>query len=183
MRYNGRGFTDTLLLTSLVAADGASGGFIKDSEAGNLPATATNDSASAGKLGQILSSVIATGDAVSLTHATDANVTSLSLTAGDWDVWFDAIFKGGATTNVWYLIAGISATSATLDQTPGFFDARYVSPGSYAIFNIGFNNFLAKAGPIRISLANTTTYYGIGRAGFDTSTCSVFGAMRARRVR
>lgn len=43
-------------LEALVAADGATGGFIKDSEAGNLPATSTNDDAATGKLGEFVES-------------------------------------------------------------------------------------------------------------------------------
>lgn len=170
-------------LAAAVAADGSSGGFIKDSEAGQLPATATNDNAAAGKVGELLSSTVLIGAAVSLTHATAANVTSLALTAGDWDVWFDAHFSGGATTNVWYLVAGISATTATLPTAPGTFAANYVSPDSFAIFNIGFNEFTANVGPLRISLASTTTYYGVVQAGFSTSTMLGHGIMRARRVR
>jgi hypothetical protein len=54
---------------------------------GQIPGTATNDDAAAGKLGEIISSNIVVGSAVSLTTNTPANITSLSLTAGDWDVW------------------------------------------------------------------------------------------------
>lgn len=145
--------------------------------------TQTNDSASAGNVGELLSSTVVLGSAVSLTHATPADVTSLALTAGDWDVWSDIHFSGNSTTKVWYLVSGISATSATLPTAPGTFAANYVSADSFAIFNIGFTQFTANAGPLRISLASTTTYYAVTQAGFSTSTMSAHGILRARRVR
>ena len=48
--------------------------------------TTTNDDAAAGKIGEYQSAGIGFGSAISLTTATPANVTSISLTAGDWDV-------------------------------------------------------------------------------------------------
>jgi len=34
-----------------------------------------------------------------LTTGAAANVTSISLTAGDWDVWINAHFSGGGTND------------------------------------------------------------------------------------
>jgi hypothetical protein len=152
------------------------------SDAGNLPATATNDSASAGNLGEYIESVIASGSAVSLTSTTPANMTSISLTAGDWDV--DAVFQftGNVATTVGYLVGSISTTSATLDNTAGRRDSDM-----YANATV-FNNIAgAQANlsipPLRFSLSGTTTIYAVAQALFATNTCSVFGILRARRVR
>src|SRR5262249_14262350 len=87
--------------------------------AGQLPATATNDSASAGNLGEYVSSTIPSGSAVSLTTNTQANVTSIPLTAGDWDIDAVAQFTGNVATTVSSQEAGISTTTATLDYTGG----------------------------------------------------------------
>lgn len=149
----------------------------------DIKGTSTSDNADPGELGEYMESEVGSGSAVSLTHATSANITSLALTAGDWDVWFDAVFTGAATTQVWYLVGSLSATSATLDASPGMIDGRYVSPDSFAIYNIGFTTFTARVGPVRISLGSTTTYYGVVRAGFSTSTQTAYGLLRARRVR
>lgn len=183
MRLNGRVTTDVGALAALVAADGPTGGFIKDSQGGSLPATATNDDASAGTVGEYLDAELASGSAISLTHATPANVTSLELSAGDWAVYFDAVFTGNAATQVWYLVASLSATSATIDASPGRIDARYVSPDSFAIYNIGFNTFTARVGPVRISLASATTFYGVVQSGFSTNANTAYGLLRAWRER
>jgi predicted nucleic acid-binding protein len=67
---------------------------------GQAPATQTNDSAAAGKVGEFITSNIVVGSAVALTTGTAANVTSVSLTAGDWDVCGEVDLSTAATTNV-----------------------------------------------------------------------------------
>jgi hypothetical protein len=81
-----------------------------------LLGTTTNDDASAGQFGEVISSTILAASAVALTTGTAANVTSISLTAGDWDVRGDISWTTAGTTNVTRLVASISQTSATLDQ-------------------------------------------------------------------
>ena len=142
--------------------------------------TVTNNNATAGSVGEYVSSTIASGSAVSLTTVTPANITSISLTAGDWDVWLDANFLGGSSTTVASLQATINTISATLSTTPGnFTDIGYVSG---AIFSIVTTETL-KVGIVRYSLASTTTVYGVAEASFGTSTLAVYGILRARRVR
>src|SRR4029077_4886616 len=51
-----------------------------------LLGTATNDNATAGNVGEYIESVIPAGAAIAITSATNTNLTSISLTAGDWDV-------------------------------------------------------------------------------------------------
>lgn len=84
---------------------------------GQRTGTATSDNADAGNVGEYVSSLMAAGSAVALTTATPASMTSISLTAGDWDV--DAVFDftGNITTTVNYLAGSISLTNATLDAT------------------------------------------------------------------
>jgi len=142
--------------------------------------TVTNNNATAGSVGEYVSSTIASGSAVSLTTVTPANITSISLTAGDWDVWLDANFLGGSSTTVASLQATINTISATLSTTPGnFTDIGYVSG---AIFSIVTTETL-KVGIVRYSLASTTTVYGVAEASFGTSTLAVYGILQARRVR
>lgn len=145
--------------------------------------TATNDNAAAGNIGQYTESVIASGSAVSLTTATPANLTSISLTAGDWDVDAQFQFTGGTTTNVFNVIGSISTTSATLDLTNG--RVTGVVPFNTATFNnLGAGQPLtAPVPPLRMSLSGTTTIYAVASSVFTTSTCTVFGILRARRVR
>jgi len=125
------------------------------------------------------SAVVVFGSAVSLTTNTQANVTSLSLGPGDWDVSGVISFKGGATTVLSYLIGSLSSTSATLDQTahrysilsPRSDSFNQASEASYAI------------GPSRFSLTATTTVYLVAMAGFTTSTCLAYGGINARRIK
>ncbi len=48
--------------------------------------TITNDSASAGQIGEFAQAKVAAASAINVTTATPLNVITLSLTAGDWDV-------------------------------------------------------------------------------------------------
>ncbi|MDP2325295.1 MAG: hypothetical protein Q8N51_14890, partial [Gammaproteobacteria bacterium] len=73
-----------------------------------IEGTNTNDAAAAGYIGELIGSTIASGSAVSLTTATNANVTSISLTAGDWDVWGAITYNHGGSTNVTTHLSSIS---------------------------------------------------------------------------
>ncbi|WP_192248450.1 hypothetical protein [Mesorhizobium caraganae] len=142
----------------------------------------TNDSAPAGVVGEYKSSIIASGSAVALTTATAANMTSLALTPGDWDVDAAFSYTGAATTTVAYLLASISLISATQDITNGRSDCSY--EGGVAVFNLVAGNIINKqVNSRRISIAANTTIYAVAQASFATSTCSVFGTLTARRVR
>jgi len=75
--------------------------------------TITNDLAAAGNVGEVVSSFVVIGSPVSLTTNVAANITSISLTAGDWDVQGNVNFAGTSAT-ITALTGGISVTSATL---------------------------------------------------------------------
>ena len=142
--------------------------------------TTTNDNAAAGYVGEYTESIIAQGSAVSLTTATAANVTSISLTAGDWDVWGGISYNCAATTNVTLTLSSISLVSATLNNTQGqYFVWRFGAAGLVPQAEFGGNTI----GPVRMSLASTTTVYLVGRADFTVSTVGGYGALKARRVR
>src|SRR5215469_14973398 len=79
---------------------------------GQLPGTATNDNAAAGNVGEFVISTVARGSAVPLSTGTAANMTSVSLTAGDWDCTALMLFANTAAT-LTNLQAGINTTSAT----------------------------------------------------------------------
>src|SRR5260221_11377663 len=82
----------------------------------------TNDSAVAGNIGEIVTATLATGSAVVLTTNTTANVTSISLTAGDWDVTGTVVFKFGAITSYTNLVGGTSNTSESFGTQGTAFD-------------------------------------------------------------
>lgn len=147
-----------------------------------LPGSTTNDSASGGNIGELISSTVLLGSAVSLTNNTAANMTSISLSPGDWDVWCNLVFTGATTTTINYFQGGISTTSATLPGSNGDTQITVGDTGRTLFQNVnGYS--MPTVGPTRVSLAATTTYYCVANAGFATSTASVYGKLQARRRR
>ena len=145
---------------------------------GQIPATATNDSAAAGKVGELLSSNVASGSAVSLTTNTPANITSISLTAGDWDVWGSvSTLPNGSTTQstIKGSISTTSATHPTLPNEGGTIDLTLT-------FTTGFGQTLP-VGTRRISVASTTTVFLVITVSFAASTNAGYGFIAARRRR
>lgn len=140
---------------------------------GQEPATATNDNAAAGKVGEEVQSLIAIGSAVSLVTATGNNVTSISLTAGDWDVEGNVNFSSSGAT-VTASVAGISLTSITppTDGSEGY-------SGVLSATAIESATLPRK----RVSIASTTTVYLTAKATFTAGTVTSFGAITARRAR
>lgn len=137
--------------------------------------TTSNDSAAAGQLGEYQTATIASGAAVALTTATTANVTSLSLTAGDWDVTGTVDYTYGAGTNVTISQQGISTTSATLGAQDTY---TSVYTGGVPTADQGF-----QTPTVRISISSTTTVYLVSKCAFTVSTNKAYGTIRARRVR
>lgn len=146
--------------------------------------TTTNDSAAAGFIGQIITATVAAASEVALTTATAADVTSISLTAGDWDVNGQVNHNAAATTNVTLLQIGISATSATLPTQPG---GSGIGTDPLAIerraASVPGGVLTTAVGPVRVSLATTTTIYLVVQDTFTISTMGAYGTIRARRVR
>lgn len=133
----------------------------------------TNTAPPAGYLGEQISSFVPSGSAVSLTTATAADVTSISLTAGIWDISALGVLQGTLTgTN---FAISISATSAT-EGTTG--DNRIATPTlstSTASSGLSLSQY-------RVALNSTTTYYLVGFCTFTVGTASAYGRLTATRV-
>jgi hypothetical protein len=140
-----------------------------------LPGVTTNSNAASGKVGEYVSSLVAVGSATSFTTATAKNVTSISLTAGDWDVYGNINFTEGSAT-VTVRTAGISATSATLPT-----DGSEVENGTLTTVTSGKMSITLPTK--RISIASTTTIYLVGSTTFSAGTSSGYGFIGARRAR
>jgi hypothetical protein len=145
---------------------------VSGGQLGNVLGTATNDSASTGYCGEFVSSVIGSGSAVGLTNASNANITSVSLTAGDWDVWGNVAFVN-ATGLISYAEGWISSTSAT-----GVDASLFVQDVAWGASS---NNGFSVPGR-RFSLPGTTTVYLSTNCGF-TGNLSACGGIYARRPR
>lgn len=145
---------------------------------GNLPATATNDSATAGNLGEYIQSEIPVGGAVSISSGVAKSVTSISLTAGDWDVWGSIVFGPAGTT----VMTGASGFVHTVVDTAPAAPNGGAYNGQFATFATGSIQ-VVPVGLKRVSLASTTTIYITAFTTFTTSTNTVYGGIYARRVR
>lgn len=153
-------------------------GLISPASAVGIAGTATNDSAPAGSIGEYTTAALLIGSAVALTTVTAANVTSISLTAGDWDVTGNVGFSLNVLTVPTLFQGCISTTSATMQAQgePGV--AGYYPPqiAGQVTQSMALN-------ARRISLAGTTTVYLVALCSFGTNTAAAFGTIRARRVR
>lgn len=166
-------------LTSLNASQLSSGTIPAARTNGHQNGTATNDAAVAGEVGELIFSTIVAGSAVSLTTATAVTITSIALTAGDWDISAQPGVTGNAATTFSGIRASISTTIATENNVAPFVvSASYGGATLLATFN-----WSGAISPIRVSLSGSQTYYLIIRADFGTNTCAGFGSIRARRVR
>lgn len=137
----------------------------------SLVAVTTNSNAAAGVVGQVVTSTVS---AVAITSATNTNVTSISLAAGDWDVYGSIQANAAGTTTTAYTSGGINTTSATLPAT-----------GLYMVIPAGAAGLLV-GGAVpsrRISVASTTTVYLVANISYAVSTCTVSGSITARRER
>ena len=146
---------------------------------GQLPGTTTNDSASAGNIGEIIKSVITQGSAISLTSPNASNITSISLTAGDWDLYGSVNFVPGATTSITFLNGSASTSSGNpgdfLDDQPGW---QFATAAMVPTASIIGQNFIG-----HVKLSGTTTYYLVARGGFSISTLTAFGYIEGKRTR
>lgn len=141
--------------------------------------TVTNNSAAAGYVGEYISSTVLQGSSVNIPGTgMTVDITSISLSAGDWDVWGNIWTDPGAGTTTSSISGWINTTSVAAPTAPGN-GARVTHP--YAVpasFDAGL--FVGMA---RFSLASTTTVYLSGTASFAVSTLDFFGFIGARRVR
>ena len=136
-----------------------------------------NSSAPAGYIGEY-SSNTATGVSVSTNVSKD--ITSISLTPGDWDVWgVVLVVPAGGTTTV-YAAGWTNNASATFPSLPDPSVNGWV--GSFAGGGVeGYWN--VNPSPKRYSLSATTTIYLSTYMQFSGSTMAADGVLMARRVR
>jgi hypothetical protein len=168
-----KGYVDTFL----PLAGGTLTGPLTPSQTAGIVGTTTNNNANVGAVGEYVSSLVVNASAVPLTSNVTANVTSISLTAGDWDVRGDVSVVPTPTTSVTLFSGAINTVSATLPSAG--FGPRFNLPIAFTT-GAGMNMSLAS---FRISVAATTTVYLVASIVFTVSTCAAFGYIGARRIR
>jgi hypothetical protein len=146
---------------------------ITPAQVAGIVGTTTNNNAQTGSVGEYLT---VTGAPGGVTTNTATNATSLSLTAGDWDVEGVAQFSPAGTTVTVNYVAGISIVSGVR----GAFGQENVLTNSGSSPNIAV---VLPTPVVRISIAATTTVFLVVLSTFSVSTTTVTGFLRARRVR
>jgi hypothetical protein len=143
--------------------------------------TTTNDSATAGYVGEYVEGVLAAGSATALTTDTPKTLVSISLTAGDWDVTGMVGVQPNPSAVYSYALASVSPTTNTQNTT----GTNLVSHTQYPAGTLSTQSTDPRIAlpMVRVSLASTTTYYLICQAGFTVSSCLGYGRISARRVR
>ena len=132
--------------------------------------------ANAGVVGEYISAQV-TAPTTGLTSTSTTNVTSISLTAGDWDVWGVVSYSYNTGTIATKTFAGISTTSSTLSSAAAGYSALIDATQTAG------DGLTMVAPPLRINVSTTTTVYLIGYCTFTVSTAGIGGFIRARRVR
>lgn len=135
--------------------------------------TTTNDDAGAGVYQEF--PVTTDLSAVSVTSTTITNLSSVSLTAGDYEISGVVRFIPAGTTTVASIAAGVSTTTGALGPV-----------GSASLLQATFTTGAVQnlVAPLqRIKLASTTTVYLVGQVTFGVSTLTANGYMQVRRVR
>lgn len=150
---------------------------------GGIRGTTTNDSVSAGTVGEIISSVVVAGSAVAMTSTVAANITSISLTAGDWEISSSCASSTGASTTTTRIYAGVSTTSATLPSYPGTVGSQGSGVNLLPYATSAGANVIATIPNCTLKLSSTTTVYLVMNPIFAVSTLSAYGAIVARRIR
>jgi hypothetical protein len=161
-------------------------GLITPSQTNGIKGTTTNNSANSGSVGEYISSS-ASLTAINLVDNTYTDITTVSLTAGDWDCDGSVGFNVTGTSSVVSDNLGgwISTTSATppTSLTGGY---AQIVPNGYWTSNTGSLIALLATGRERILLSSTTTVYLSALAGFTAgSGVSIGGGgfIGCRRVR
>lgn len=162
-------------------------GLITPTYPSGIKGNASGSAVSAGSIGEMICAQVTNGGSptgcatntnttVSLTTVTPANVTSISLTAGDWDICGQVQFVPAGSTTIVQVIGAISTTSATL---PG--NAIGASQSEITgTLTTGGNQVLGLTCSRQL-LSGTTTIYLVADASFGVSTMGAAGWIQAHR--
>lgn len=134
----------------------------------NIIGVSNGSNASAGSVGEVMT---ASGSSVALSNNVSANICSVTLTPGDWQVEANILITGGALTAA---NGGVNTTSGTSPASAML--GQYVSSTTFSA--IGW------AVPTqRFNISTNTTVYLVGTSAFSSGSSNGNGAILARRMR
>jgi hypothetical protein len=152
-----------------------------DLPAGQLPGTDTNDNANAGNLGEYIASQVALANAVNLTSATPTDITSIQLSAGDWDVWGSIATAPDASSTTSAINGWINSESATDPLSPNGgcycnLPDQSIAAGDSVTLPLGMMR-------VEVPLGSTQQMFLTANVTFAISTLGAYGILAARRAR
>lgn len=164
---------------SCAIAQGLNGGIaVPAGGRGQIFGTRSNDSAAPGDVGEIITGT-ATAGSINMTSPNAINVTSVALSAGDWDCRGVVSRTLNAATSVTELVQSISQTTGTLSGS--LIDGSTTQLDTAA--NVMVGNTTLPVGPFRVSLAANTTVFLVAKDTFTVNTDATGGSLSCRRVR
>jgi hypothetical protein len=151
---------------------------VSDILAGLGVGVADSSDAKPGEVGEYFTSSLDVGSAIALGSFTPVNIATITLPAGDWDVWGTVVFLPGAITTVNTIQAWLNTASAAIpgDLTQGGYlslRAQFLTGQPQAV----------PAGRMRFSTSADTPIFLTASAGFGVAGMTAFGAIFARRMR
>ena len=175
------------LITALVIAFPVHAQFIYGMaiNGGGVVGTTTNSDAVAGNVGEFKTTTVAAAGAIAAAATTvSKNVTSVSLTAGDWMVTGTCdIVMTGLTMSVNQCGLGV-ATDTLLTQAGG--SGVGTDPLSIITATNGttLSGTTSSSVPMtRVTLAATTTIYLVANLTYSAGSATQYGTIKAWRVR
>jgi hypothetical protein len=130
--------------------------------------------AAAGQVGEYFTQYQSSGIAAG--SGTGYNLASLSLTAGDWEVWGTVSFYGGSAN----IQAGIAWVNTVSGTPPSYGSNGYAQVGSTST---NANYITLPLSPLRFLNTSTTTMYLSATVVFGSGAVTLYGTISARRIR
>jgi hypothetical protein len=146
---------------------------------GQLPGEPSTGVASAGNVGELIQATLVSASATSLATVTPKNITSISLSAGDWDVTGNCNYNGAGSVSITFVECSISVSTGAVDQTAGRnaqITATANVPGVAPAYSL-------PVGPAQFSVSTTQTVFLVANQTFTVGTLTGWGILRARRAR
>lgn len=142
----------------------------------SIKGTNTNDSAAAGDIGEYVESIAAAVSAAATTQYSD--ITTISLTAGDWDVSMVMLVDGTGVT-----ITGVWDGGISIGTAGNAFSDRVTASNGYNINPVAVPTNAWIIPSWRVSISATTTARMKLRTVYSAGTPSAYGRLSARRMR
>lgn len=144
---------------------------------GGIVGTATNNNATAGNVGEYVESLVTSYTNIPGATTAWADLTSISLTAGDWDVtgFVDWSLNGSVQT-----VAQIGISTTSGNSSTGLVDGNNMAT---LVIATAAQNRAGVIPSYRMSLAGTTTVYLKLNATYTVATPQYVCRLSARRVR